>query len=283
MYFPRIARGPAILTVILSALVSPLASAVDEVTIVFEKNNNRSLPLDAVKLEGGKFVLKTPVEGFPNTPFNTDLASHISGEKPPQIDEAVALLLLGKPSDALTLLEPILEKHEVTAKIPGNYWIAAARAALVANSINRSTARCNELGKAISEATPAPGDDPSVALSRAMLTPLSVSIDDRIGALAVLAADSSPPEVAAYSCFFRGNLLKTAKKPQDALDAYLSMCSVYPTSGRVINAAGELSAANILADLGRREEAVLLLEAALRDGRNTAIGTEAEKRIPLVK
>jgi hypothetical protein len=127
------------------------------------------------------------------------------------------------------------------------------------------------------------GDDPQVALSRAMLTSLSVKIDDRISALAVLATDSSPPEVSAYALFFRANLLKTAKRNAEALEAYLTIPSVYPTGGRVINAAAGLNAAEILANMNRRDEAVTLLQDSVREGKNTVIATEAEKKIPLIK
>lgn len=276
-----LARGSVILAVALSVFGASVAAAADPVSIIFK--NNKGLALDALTLANGKFTLKAPAEGFPTTPFNEDLASHISGEKPAEIDQAVGMLLMGKPSDALALLDPLLEKHKITAKIPGNYWIEAARAALVAHSINRSTSKCEEIGKAISDATPVAGDDPSVALSKAMLTPLSVKIDERISALGVLSADSSPPEVSAYAAFFRGNLLKTAKRPAEALEAYLLIPGVYPTGGRVINAAAELNGGEILANMNRRQEAVLVLQDAVREGKGTVIGAEAEKRIPLVK
>ncbi len=274
-------RGSSILALVVSVLGASFASAADPVTIVFA--NEKALPLDALTLQAGKFTVKAPTEGFPATPFPETLASHISGERPPEIDQAIGLLLLGKPSDAIALLDPLLEKHKITAKIPGNYWVEAARAALVAHSINRSSSKCEEIGKAISDATPAAGDDPSVALSKAMLTPLSVKIDDRIGALAVLASDSSPPEVSAYACYFRGNLLKTAKRNPEALEAYLTIPAVYPTGGRVLNAAAQWNAGELLAILQRRDEAVLMMEDAVREGKDTAIGKEAEKRIPLVK
>jgi hypothetical protein len=274
-------RGPAVLSLAMASIAAPLASAADPVSIVF--SNNRSLSIDAVTLANGKFTVKTATEGFPSTPFNEDLATHISGEKPPEVDQAIALVLMNKPLDAIALLEPVLAKQEITAKIPGNYWIETARAALVAYSINRSTSKCEEIGKALSDATPAPGDDPAVALSKAMLTPLTVKIDDRIAALSALAADSSTPEVSAYATYFRGNLLKTAKRIPESLEAYLTIPTVYPTGGRILNGAAEMYGAELLATLNRRPEAVTLLTAAARDARNTAVGAEAEKRIPLVK
>lgn len=282
--FSSLIQGSAVLTVALSMGLSGVRAA-DTINIVFEAPGvgSKSIPIDNLALQGGKFSVKTPGEGLPTTPFPEALASHVSGDKPAEIDQAVGLLLLNKPIDALALLEPLLEKHKVSAKVPGNYWIEAARAALVAYSINRSTSKCEEIGKALSDATPAVGDDPQVALSRAMLTSLSVKIDDRISALAALSNDSSPPEVSAYASFFQGNLLKTAKRNTEALEAYLTIPSVYPTGGRVINAAAGLNAADILANMNRRDEAVILLQDAVREGKNTVIATEAEKKIPLIK
>lgn len=275
-----ILRGSAILGIALSAFTV----AQDETSIVFTVGGvSKSIPIEKLTLANNKFTVKDPGDKYPAVPLELAWASHVSGEEPPQIAEAVGLLLMNKPSDAVTLLDPVLEKHQITAKIPGNYWIRAARAALVAHSINRATAKCAEIGKAISDATPVAGDDPSVALSNAMLTPLSVKIDDRIAALEALANDGSPPEVSAYACFFRGNLLKTARKEALALDSYLSIPSRFPTCGRVIVAAAELNAGELLAKLNRRPEAILCLEDAIREGKGTVISAEAEKRIPQIR
>jgi len=278
--FARLLGGSAILALAFSAF----ASAQDAISIVFTLNGvSKSIPIENLNLQGGKFTVKTPGEGLPAIPLNQEWASHVSGAEPPQIAEAVGLLLMNKPSDALALLDPVMETHKITGKIPGNYWIKAARAAIVAHSINRATSKCAEIGKEISDATPVAGDDPSVSLSNAMLTPLSVSINERIKALADLANDSSPPEVSAYASYFRGNLLKTAKRNKEALEAYLTIPAVYPTCGRVIVAAADLNAAELIANMNRRDEAILYLKDAQREGKGTAVGAEAEKRIPLVK
>jgi hypothetical protein len=261
-----ILRGSAILGIALSSFVA----AQDETSVVFTVGGvSKSIPIEKLTFANNKFTVKDPGDKFPAVPLDLAWASHVSGVEPPQIAEAVGLLLMNKPSDAVTLLDPILEKHQITAKVPGNYWIRAARAALVAHSINRATSVA--------------GDDPSVALSNAMLTPLSVKIDDRIAALEALANDGSPPEVSAYACFFRGNLLKTARKDALALDSYLSIPGRFPTCGRVIVAAAELNAGELLAKLNRRPEAVLCLEDAIREGKGTAISAEAEKRIPQIR
>lgn len=262
-----------------------LASAValDPVSIVFTIDGvSRSFPISNLTLQGGNYVVKNPVDGGLKS-IAASAASHISGSEPPQIAEAVGLMLMNKPSDAVALLEPIMSAQQMTAKITGNYWIKAARAALVAHSMNRASSKCVEIGKAISDATPEAGDDPSVGLSNAMLTSLSVSIKDRIAALESLANDASPPEVSAYASYFRGNLLKTAKRNKEAIEAYLTIPAVYPTGGRVIVAAAELNAGELIATLNRREEAILCLDDAIREGKGTIVGAEAERRKPLVK
>lgn len=285
LLFPlRLFRGPLATVVACGMLSLPLATAADELSIVFTINGvSRSIPINNLSLQGGNYTVKTPGEGLPTRPLPESTASHVSGQEPPQIAEAVGLLLMNKPADSLTLLSPILEEHKISAKVPGNHWLTAARAALVAYSINRSTANAADIGKAISDATPAAGDDPSVALSTAMMTPLSVKIDDRIAALAELSNDGSPADVSAYACFFRGNLLKTAKRNKEALEAYLTIPAVYPTCSRVVTAAAHMNAAELLANMGRREEALFYLEDAVREGKGTAVGAEAERRIPLVK
>ena len=50
-------------------------------------------------------------------------------EKPATLNPAIGLLLMDKPGDALKLLEPVLAEQRVTAEIPGNFWLEAARAA----------------------------------------------------------------------------------------------------------------------------------------------------------
>jgi hypothetical protein len=283
--FTCLLRGSAILALALSPFAAAQDGATkDAISIVFTLNGvSKSIPIDNLGLQADKFTVKTPAEGLPTIPLNLEWASHVSGAEPQQISEAVGLILMNKPSDALALLDPIMESHKITAKVPGNYWIRAARAALVAHSINRATSRCAEIGKEISDATPTAGDDPSVSLSNVMLTPLSVSINERIKAYEGIANDASPPEVSAYASYFRGNLLKTAKRNSEALEAYLTIPAVYPTCGRVIMAAAAMNAGELVASMNRRDEAILYLEDAKREGKGTVIGAEAEKRIPLVK
>ncbi|MBK1881843.1 hypothetical protein JIN85_05425 [Luteolibacter pohnpeiensis] len=241
---------------------------------------SRTLPFDAVTVKDDKITVKKAMNGFTQgQTFPLSLASHIQGQKPIEINQGIALLLMNKPSDALKVLEPILDEHKVTAKIPGNFWLETARAALVANALSGFKAKAEDLGKQISDATPESGTDPMVALGKALLITAATPLDERLALLATEASDESPADVSAYSSFFRANLLKSAKRDDEALEAYLAVSTLYPTGGMIINAAAEMNASKILASRNRREEAIALLISAKREGQGTAIADEAEKRL----
>lgn len=259
-------------------LAMPRVSAAEPTRIVFQ--NGRSVDIAAVAIQGESVVIKSPADGFTagqTLPLAT--ADHVFGDKPAELNAGVALVLNGQPAQGRKLLEPIVESLRVTASIPGNYWLEAARATLVGYAIEGDSAKCTELGKQISDATPAAGNDPFVALGKALLLPASSGVEARDTALGDLTTDNLPAEICAYASFFRGNLLKSAKRPQDALEAYLKVPCLFPAGGLILNAAAELNASEILANLKRREEAVSLLNSAARGAAGTAIAAEAAKRL----
>jgi hypothetical protein len=262
------------------------------VQIVFP--NGKSVPISSVALEGDKLVIKTPANGFnAGQSFPLAFADHIYGEKPEQINPAVALLLTGKPADALKLLEPVLAEQKITAKIPGNFWLEAARAALVAYAVTGNSAKTTEIGKEISDATPSQGIDSFVSLGKALLLPASASLEDRETALRDLTTDNLPADVAAYASFYRGNLLNEAKRDKDpakalqqtmaALEAYLMVPTLYPAGGMVLNGVAESRAAEILVTIGRREEAIALLTSSIRETGGTMVAADAAKRLEALK
>jgi tetratricopeptide (TPR) repeat protein len=247
--------------------------------------NGRSIPVSALSLEGDKFVVKTAVEGFnAGQALPLAAADHIYGEKPAEINQAIALVLTGKPKEAQALLKPVIEEHRITAKIPGNFWLSAARAYLVACAVNLDAVDATSIGKEISDATPAQGIDPFVSLGKALLMPvLTTSSEDRAIALSSLITSSMPAELCAYASYFRGNILKKDKKNAEALEAYLVVPCLYPSGGLILNAAAEVQAADLLNDPKRREEAVALLESALRVCKGTVLEQEAGKRLTSIK
>lgn len=265
------------------ALAWQAASAADPVRVVFQ--NGRSIPASALALQGDKLVVKAAADGFnPGQSFPLPMADHVYGEKPAAINQAIALALTGKPKEAQDLLKPVVDEQRITARIPGNFWLDAARALLVAYAVNGDATDCTNIGKEISDATPAQGIDPFVSLGKALLLPvLTTKWQDREVALRDLTTDNLPADICAYAAFFRGNVFKKENKNVEALDAYLAVTCLHPSGGLILNAASELQAADLLAAQGRREEALALVQSAIRVSQGTVLADEATKRLESLK
>ena len=268
------------------------ASAAEPVRIVFQ--NGRSVPVSSVALQDDKLTITAAAEGFnPGQILPLSSVDHVFGVKPAELNSGIALLLMGKPSDALKLLEPVVASQRLTAKIPGNFWLDAARAALVAYAVSGNAAKCTEIGKEISDSTPAQGIDPFISLGKALLLPASTSAADRQLALGDLTTDNLPADVCAYASFYCGNLLAELKRSADpvkaiqqnaaALEAYLIVPCLYPSGGMILNSVAELKAAEFLVTLNRREEAVALLNSSIRHSAGTLVAVEAGKRLESLK
>jgi len=250
--------------------------------LVFQ--NGRSVPLNAVDIAQDKVVIKAATEGLNlGQAFPLTSVSHVFGERPPELNQAIALLLVEKPQDAIAKLEPVAATHRVSAKIAGNFWTESARALLVAYALMGDAARATQIGKDISDATPAQGSDPFVSLGKALLMPSSASFEDREMALKDMTADNLPADVAAYATFFRAKLLKEQKKNPEALQAYLSVPGLFPSGGLIINAAAEIHAANLLEMLNRRDEAGVLVKSALLACQGTILADQANRLLESLK
>ena len=267
-----------------AAIVLPTiaALAAEPIRVVFQ--NGRSVPLSSVTVQGNTLTLTAPAEGFtPGQIFPMESADHIFGDKPTEMNPAIALLLMGKPADALKLLEPLLVSQRVSAKIPGNFWLEAARAALIAYALDGNLAKCVDIGKEISDATPSQGTDSFVSLGKALMMPASTKITDREVALSDLTTDNLPADVCAYASFFKGNLLKAAKRDKEALESYLMVPCLFPTGGMILSGVAELNASEYLKASARREEAVALLKSAISHTTGTLVVAEANKRLESLK
>ena len=278
LLIPRAALSGAVSLLLAAAAVR----AAIPTQLVLQKG--RYIPISAVGLQGDKFVVKTATPEFPvGSVIPVATVDHVFGDKPVEINQAIALLLAGEPNDALRLLEPLLLQHKDTAKLPGNFWIESARAALVANALYRKAPACEALVKAISDATPAQGRDPMGELSTALLLPEATKIGERIDLLAALATDTQPADLCAYASYFSGELLKKAKREPEALQAYLSVTCLYPSGGMIITGAAQFKAAEILAGMSRREEALALVTSALRRLKGTTLVEPATQLLQSLK
>lgn len=264
------------------ALLGQSAMAAEPTQVVFK--SGRSVPLSALSLQGQNLVLTTAAEGFAaGQTFPFESADHVYGERPEAVGQAIALLTSGNPAEAVKLLEPVLAAHQLTAKIPGNFWLEAARAALVAYALDGKTPKMEAIGKEISESRPNRSVDPFVRFGKALILPPSTKFEERLEALKDFATEDQPAAVAAYATFFAGKLLRQEKRDPEALESFLTVTGVYPTGSIFLNAASEIQAADILSGLSRRDEAIALLTSASRNAKGTALADEAKRRLDSLK
>jgi len=279
-----ILRSSFIAACALAASSSPLANAAEPVRVAFQ--NGKSVPVSSLALKGDQLVVTVAGDGFTEGQLlPVQSADHVFGDKPAPINQALALLLTNKDRarDAQKILEPVVAEQRITSKIYGNYWLEAARGLLVAYAVNGDTKQCTDLGKEISDATPAQGADPFIALGKALLMPPLAKVEERESALRDQTTDNLPAEVCAYASFFRGDLLAAERNPNGALQAYLSVSCLYPTGGMILNAAAELKAADLLAAQGKRDEALMLVKSAVHSCGGTSLVNEANKRLESLK
>lgn len=275
---------PIIQSTVLALAVSLSAHAAEPTYIVFQ--NGRSTPITNVILQGNNLVIKTLTDSFAEGQvLSLQNADHIYGVKPPEINQALAILMTDrdKATDARKLLDPILAEHKITAKIPGNFWLEAAKIMLVIYAIQADSAGLTNIGKEISDATPAPGTDPFVALGKALMMSPLTKLEERDTALSEQTTDNLPSDVCAFAEFFRGELFKKEKRDAQALECFLRVSCVYPSGGLILNAGSEIKAADLLAAAGKREEALALANSALRGAAGTVLVEEANKRIQSLK
>lgn len=264
------------------ALVGPAAMAAEPTQIVFK--NGRSVPLSALSLQGTNLVVTGEAEGYAaGQSFPFDSADHVYGERPEAVGQAIALLVSGKPAEAAKLLEPVLAAHQLTSKIPGNFWLEAAHAAIVANALDGKAPKADAIGKEISETRPGRGVDPFARLGKTLLLPATTKIEERLEALKDFTTDDQPAAVAAYATFFTAKAFRDAKRDPEALESFLTVTGVYPTGNIFLNAAAEVNAADILSGLTRREEALALLNSASRNAKGTVLADEAKRRLDSLK
>jgi len=246
--------------------------------------NGFALPLSAVVLKGDKYELKTEVGKFAvGAAIPVTAVDHVFGDKPPAINQAIALLLTGKPADGEKLLIAILAEHKDTAKLPGNFWLEAARVSLVASALQGATAQCDALGKEIQAIAPTSGLDPFVALGKALLMSKTTKLEDREAKLKKLTDDDQPADVCAYASYFLAGLFKSDKHDGEALEAYLAVPCLYPSGGMVLNGVAQMKASEFLTAQGRLAESICLVQSAMRYTKGTVAHDLASKLYDSIK
>lgn len=247
--------------------------------------NGKSLPLAALQPQGNDFVVATTVPDFAQGQvLSAAVISHIEGERPKALNQAIALLLSRRAKEARQLLEPIYLSQLSVGKIPGNDWVEATRMLLLCHATMGDAKKCSELGKQIADATPQQGIDPFANLSKALLMPASSSTaEDRIAAFQMVLTDDQPSSVRAFASYFLAEFFLNEKKSADALKCFYAVTNLYPFTNQIVCAAAQLKAAELIAAQNQRAEALVLVESAQLSATDTIIAEEAAKRLLSLK
>lgn len=273
---------PAVLAGVFAAIAPGSSRAATPPQLVLQ--NGRAVPIAAVSFQNGQLLVKeTTPEFAANTAIPMAQADYVTGDKPAEINQAIALMLTGKPRDAAKLLDPLLTQHLCTNKLPGNFWLEAARAATIAHALDANPKAAGDLIKAISDATPAQGTDPYYNLVRAISQAGAAKVQDGVDAYGVIANDNLPADLCAYAAFFRAELLREHKRDAEALEGYLSISCLFPSGGLTINGLARFRAAELLVAMKRRDEALALANSATRCVRGTAVEESLKKLLESIQ
>ena len=221
----------------------------EPIRIVFQ--NGRSVPVSArgaARRQARRQDRRGGIHRQGQT-FPLESADHVYGDKPAELNPAIALLLTGKPAEALKLLEPVVAAAPDHRENPGK--LLAGSRPRRAWSPTPSTATPPSAPTSARKSPTPPRLRASIRLShsaRPCCCPSSTKVEDRAIALEDLTTDNLPADVCAYASFFRGNCSRTPNgadptTPQTGQKPSRPISMVpclFPSGGMILNAVAEL-------------------------------------------
>lgn len=253
----------------------------DEVPrLVFRQGINfRSVPVTALRAEGGNFIVTQEAD---NVAANTQIAAasvlRVSGAEPAEITKATAMMLVGNPGAAVKQLAPLLDSQRATATVPGNFWVTAARLKVIAAAMD-GDAKTVDAASTDLVNTSKQTSDPAPTLAKIILETRTGKLDERLQQFDDFISDSRPPMINGLAQFLRGDLLAGFKKDKEALDAFLSVPALNPTSSGAVVAGCEYRAALLQAKLGRKAEAIAAYEDVVAIVPGTVLAEKASQNL----
>lgn len=287
-------KSPLLRSVLGGTMLSLLltASYAESQPVMIAFRGGRTIPVSALSVANGMFVLKQAVENLPaGQTVPLDSAETVLGDKPIELMQATAFVLQQKPADALKLLEPILVENQATATVPGNFWVEAARSAIIAYAMINNEGKVRDLKQQLDKANGGSADPIGKVVAALSLKP-STKFELKEQAFSDAMLDSNPVDVIAFAAYFRGQLFESVKDVNRALESYFSIVNLYPTGNNVVNAAAHFRAGEMIlvqptmdAELQKlaRGEAIGLFKAAAADAKGTVFSEEAAKRLESLK
>ena len=254
------------------------------------------LPLDAVQIAEGRVTVAKDIPGFTTSQsFPAETVDRVAGAEPAAFRQAVAELLLGTPEHAIALVKPILEQQRPTAAMPGNFWVEAMRLNILAHALANRTSKLDELAKDLSQtAKKEASGDATAELAQLIIAPGANKGEARAKSFRSFVNELRPAELNGIALYFAADALGKARKDDDALDAFISVQSLYPTAGPSVVAACEYRSAELILKLNRnpeqpetktssKSEALAGFQSAAEYGAGTAIAKLAEEKVKSLK
>lgn len=261
-----------------------MASAADEAEaprLVFRSGITfRSVPVSALRAEGGNFVLTQAVDNLAaNTQIPATSVLRVSGGEPEEITKATALMLTGAPGAAIKLLDPLLQSQRATATVPGNFWVNAARMKIVAAAMEGDAKTVDSTSTDLVN-TSKLTTDPTPSLGQIILESRLGKLEERLQRFDDFVNENRPPRINGLAQYLRADILAGFKRDKEALDGFLTVPALNPTASAVVVAACEFRAAQLLTKMGRKAEAIASYEAIVGSVPGTAL---AEKSSEILK
>jgi hypothetical protein len=207
--------------------------------------------IQQVKLaSGGSFERRYPLGDIARLEF----------PEPEALDEAQTLVVAGKGSEALALVEPIYRQFAPFSKIPGSHWPRAAQLRLQALLLGVDAVTITSAARELMQSGLGPDVTGVAKLALAQL-------DARAGkeSLANIMLEEivreAPPEIQARAWLLRGELAAARSSHAEALECYLRVPAFYGTLDELMPASllGAARAYKGFGDNGRAERSALEL------------------------
>ncbi len=249
-------------------------------------------PLDAIQIADGKITIIKEIPGFvPDQSYPVDIVDRIAGAEPLAFRKAVAEMLVGKPAEAINLLRPIVEQQRQTAAIPGNFWVEAMRLNMLANALAGRNSKIDEISRDMNQtAKKEAAGDSTAELARLIASPSNPKPEARVKDLSLFANDLRSNELNGIALYIAADILAQAHKEEEALDIFISVPAIYPTSGPSVVAACEYRTADLILRLNRnpeipdshtcsKSEAIVTFKSAAKYGEETVVEQLAGEKI----
>jgi hypothetical protein len=240
----------------LAALALPAAARAQR----FILKDGTTLPAADVKLGSGALIQQVALPGGGSFERRFPLAdlARLDFPEPETLDQAQALVVAGKSTEALELVEPVYRQFAPYSRLPGSHWPRAAQLRLQALLLGADNTAITAAARELMSSGLGPDVTGVAKLALARL-------DARDGkeSLANIMLEEivreATPEIRARAWLLRGDLAAARGAHAEALEAYLRVPAFHGTLDHLMPAAllGAARAYRGHGDAGRAERSAI--------------------------